>query len=372
MEEQEHEFIPKGDDSKQIVSFGENYTDSAIALFTEKALGLSAETTEKYNELTGHIATVRTSRTSMDKVRVKLKKPALDYCRAVESEFKKRTDQLLAIEGPMKAIKKAADDIKAKKKQEREDRKLEAERIEQERVLGITFKIAQHFNQMMPAELVGKPALAIHARLQKVSRVEILENDYQEFIGKAREEKAVLVQRLKDLYKDTHDNEEADEKRKIEEAALALQKEELEREQAELAAAKDKQDREAEAERKRIAAEDRRQAQVEKDRVEAIRKAEDEKAQAAFDEEQRIHQAEQEEIRTAELAEKLKAEAKRLEEIRPDIDKIKTIAQNVFDKAVDCCAVYGPENVVAKALVVEYLSNLAILNGDFVTNGEDL
>jgi hypothetical protein len=90
----------------------------------------SVETPEKYRAVVKAIAETRKWRTDLEADRVKLKQPALERCRVIDAEAKRITNELFAIENPLKKLKEDFD--KAKERAEREA--AEAERKELERL----------------------------------------------------------------------------------------------------------------------------------------------------------------------------------------------------------------------------------------------
>jgi len=164
--------------------------------------------------------------------------------------------------------------------------KEEAERIEQERILDITIRINTNFALDTIQGLEDKPSVMIQARIQRVTAIEILAKDYQEYVTEAVNAKNLLLAHLNTLYSTKAQQEEADriqkEQNQIREAEDALRKKEDERLEAErkkLAedkAAFEKQQADAKKER-----EDREKAEEEKREADAKAQREAEEEEAA-------------------------------------------------------------------------------------------
>jgi colicin import membrane protein len=142
--------------------------------------------------------------------------------------------------------------------------KAEKERIERERVTAIGAMINENFSMESAASLQKKPSAMVHARMQRVSAIEIPAEEYQEFVTEAVKAKAELVAHLNDLYNRKLQQELEDQKRKEEEARLKAEREELDRQKAEFeqrqAEARAKEEAEAKA---KAEAEAREQAEAE-------------------------------------------------------------------------------------------------------------
>jgi hypothetical protein len=101
-------------------------SEAQIADFAAKCVDLTTDTPEGYEQVRLAIASLRDTRTSIEKRRVELKADALAYGRLVDSEAKRYTTLLLAIEEPLKVKKAVVDDEKARIKAEADRVKLEA------------------------------------------------------------------------------------------------------------------------------------------------------------------------------------------------------------------------------------------------------
>lgn len=110
-------------------------TEATIAAIAKKCAPLSAETSHGYEEVRLAIADIRETRVAIEKRRVELKTDALAYGRLVDSEAKRFTVMLLAIEEPLKLKKEEVDYEKSRLKAEKDaaERKLVEDRIRLER-----------------------------------------------------------------------------------------------------------------------------------------------------------------------------------------------------------------------------------------------
>lgn len=100
-----------------------NVSDEAIRGLRKKLTGLKADTPSGYLCVKTGIAEVRTLRVGVESKRKQLKEDALKYGRMVDGEAKRITDALSAIEEPLKAEKDKADNAKElAKKMEQEAR----------------------------------------------------------------------------------------------------------------------------------------------------------------------------------------------------------------------------------------------------------
>jgi dsDNA-specific endonuclease/ATPase MutS2 len=95
-------------------------TDDAIALKRGQYAVLKADTKEGYEQVRLAIADCRETRSAIEKRRKELKADSLEYGRKVDAVAKHLTEQIEAIEGPLKAQKAAIDEEKARVKAEKE------------------------------------------------------------------------------------------------------------------------------------------------------------------------------------------------------------------------------------------------------------
>lgn len=96
-------------------------TDDAIALKRGKYALLTADTPQGYELVRLAIADCRETRLAVEKRRKELKVDSLEYGRKVDTVARHLTDQIEAIEQPLKIAKAAIDDEKARVKEEKQE-----------------------------------------------------------------------------------------------------------------------------------------------------------------------------------------------------------------------------------------------------------
>lgn len=216
---------------------------------------------------------IRTARTGLEKLRKELKEPALRRCQLIDSEAKRLTQALVAIEDPIDTLIKTEE-------QRVEDEKAEAARQEQLRVGAIRERI-EMFNVMPPW---GAKSDEIRARLREVSDIPIDES-FAEFTEAAAIAKAQAITRLSTLAEEAAGLEAEQERlKKLAEetqAKLAEERAKAEAERQERIEAQRKLDEAAAQERERLAAE-ARAAQEAQERERAAALAEQQRQHAEF------------------------------------------------------------------------------------------
>ncbi|MBN8639321.1 MAG: hypothetical protein J0M07_28640 [Anaerolineae bacterium] len=235
---------------------------------------------------------LRDHRVSLEKERVRIKAPALERCRQIDSEAKRITAELEALEGPID------DQIKAEEQRKQREKEA-AEQAERE----ARAKIAALFDTIkgMPLRAVNATAKEIEALIAEAEGIKV-DHLPDDMIAAANFEKKIASNGLKAALDARHLADQEAERIKAERA-------ELDRLRAEAAAVQAEKDRLAAEERAREAAEGRRLEQVEREKREAIERAERE-ARAA---EQARIDAERAEARRIEDAQRAEA-AKKLRE----------------------------------------------------------
>lgn len=227
-------------------------TEAAIAAIAEKCAPLAADTSQGYEEVRLAIAQIRETRVAIEKRRVELKAEALKYGRIVDSEAKRFTDLLVAIEDPLKAKKQAVDDEKARVKAEADAVKLRALEAEIAANRERQEAEAKALRDIEEARLaVERDRLAAErqqleaerARLDEVARVE-----------RERAEAALVSERARLAEV---------------EAAQRAEREAIEKERRAVAAEREKAEREEFERRAAIKAEEDAKLKAERDRVEA-------------------------------------------------------------------------------------------------------
>ncbi|MFY7700494.1 MAG: hypothetical protein ACOVQH_09510 [Burkholderiaceae bacterium] len=301
-------------------------TDAAIAELKQELSGLT-----EYNAVSKGIAKVRTLRTRIEATRKQLKADSLAWGRKVDSEAKRITEQLEAIEEPLKLLKAAIDEAK-----EREKAAIEAAKYaETNRRIKSFADLEYEMNPFLVAEMtkeeyetaLGVASLAFRTVLEKRRQ------EAEAAEAAKREAEAAEVARAE---------------------SIRAEREALARERAELEAEKAKRD-EAERLRREAVEEQERIARIEIARVQAEQEAEREKLQAerdklareAAEREEAIRCAREEAIRCAreeadakERAEAARfeadksrqakaAEAARIEALKPDAEKFQAFAKQI-------------------------------------------
>lgn len=243
-------------------------TEAALAELRERhAIVITNDpaTTKGMAALKEFRATVRGLRTSLEAERKRIKEPALERCRLIDSEAKRITAELLKVEEPTDEIIKAEEARKAAIKAEQE-------RIERERVAGIQQKIYELAN--WPQRAIGKTAAEMKDMLAELSGFVPTADVYAEFIEQAEAAVRAAIEKLADMTQAAVEQEEA--KRAAAEEAARL-KAERDRVAAEL------------AEQRRIQAAERAAHDAEMAKLAAERKAlEDQRAAAEAAERNRL------------------------------------------------------------------------------------
>lgn len=102
--------------------------EQQISTLRAECSGLTADTKQGYEQVRLAIGKVRDIRVAIEKRRVELKADALEWGRKVDSEAKRITAALVAIEEPLKLEKAKVDEAKERERKAKE----EAERLERE------------------------------------------------------------------------------------------------------------------------------------------------------------------------------------------------------------------------------------------------
>lgn len=228
-------------------------------------------------------AELRDYRVSLEKERVTIKAPALERCRQIDSEAKRITAELSALEDPIDATIKAEEQRKANEKAERE-------RIERERVEAVN----RRFQDMraIPLGAMNCDADGIRALIDSSEAIDI-ESFPDDMRAAAQYEKRIVVTALRAaLDARLQADEEA--------AKIAADRAELDRLRAEQEALRAEADRLAQAERDRVAAAERaaeEAARAEREAAELAERAERDADEAK----QRAEREEADRIKRADL-----------------------------------------------------------------------
>lgn len=246
-------------------------------------------------------AEVKGYRVALEHKRKEIKAPALERCNQIDSEAKRITAELLALEEPLDVQIKAEE---ARVEEERL-RKLEEERQRQE---AIQARIAEIRN--LPGTLLGKPSVIIQGKLARLREEVLDEDEFAEHYQTARDALDACIARVDQLLQAQLETEAEARRVEAERAELARLREEAEarRRQDEERAAAER------AEQDRIAREEReREAQAQREREDAERaerQRQEDEARAQREEQERIAREERDRRRAAEEAE-LRAERER-------------------------------------------------------------
>jgi colicin import membrane protein len=211
-------------------------------------------------------AVIRDYRVSLEKKRVEIKAPALERCRQIDSEAKRITAELSALEDPIDTTIKIAEEAK-------ERAKAALEQAERERIAALNAR----FNEIkaLPLTAVGATADEILAQIEEAELIDpaTFPEDMQ---PAAAYEKRLAISALRAaLDKRRADDAEAEK--------IKADRAELDRLRADADALRIENDRLAQVERDRLAAEQQaEQARIDAERAEA-RRIEDEARAAAAD-----------------------------------------------------------------------------------------
>jgi len=329
----------------QIAEF--NQTEGALAVLKEKYTEIpDCSTKEGYEECRIGIAELRTLRTSLDKVRKGLNADDQARINFRNSEAKRITGELTALENPMKAAKQAVDEEKERKKREAAEK-------EQKRV-----DMIRHQINLIGVSMQAYPGMSEEDLEQcRVNLKNAFDFDFQEFAEQAKLEFERVSRHLEKVFEERNAHIEEQERVKEEQAKLEAERKRLAEEQAkieeerkEAAAAMQKAQEEAEAAK--------REAEEEKRKIQAEREAE----QKAKEEEARKEQE------SKAMAERVAAEEKRQESLRPDKDKL-------HDWFAKLRQIDGPAGIKAqesKDLLAECLEDLNFLSTNYMEKLEKL
>lgn len=347
----------------QIVEYSP--TEAALTTLSAQYSGVTYDvtTTVGMSEAKVARATIKGYRTSLEKMRVELKAPALERSRLIDAEAKRITVELVKLEGPID------EQIKAEESRKEQERiaKAEADRL---RIANNIGKIEQI--KAVPANVTAMTSAEVSNVIVRLENLAVGDAEYQEFRPMAQDAKVTALQQLSDILTEklTQEAESVrlEIERQAEEARAEAERQERDRlaqiESERLAAEQKKLDEErtvfeeekAEVARKqaeddRIAREAREAAQAEEDRKAAEIKKEQDAIAAEQQEKDRIAAVTAEE-------ERKKAEAKAAEE-----EKARRLAEAKCESATDafkrildlCCddSLQDYEALVQIALVAE-------------------
>lgn len=305
-------------------------TDAAIAELKQELSGLT-----EYNAVSKGIAKVRTLRTRIEATRKQLKADSLAWGRKVDAEAKRITEQLEAIEEPLKLLKAAIDEAK-----------------EREKAAIAAAKEAETNNRLRMFADLEYP-------INPFLVAEMTKEEYEAALGVASLAfRTVLEKRRQDAEAAEAAKREAEAAEVARAEAIRAEREALARERAELEAEKAKRDeenrlrqeaieeqqrierielariqaeREAEAQREREALEaERAKLQAERDRLAREAFEREEAIRIAKEQKEAEKRAEAARIEAERIAFEAKAaEAARLEALKPDAEKFREFAKQI-------------------------------------------
>lgn len=288
-------------------------------------------------------AELREHRVGLEKERVRIKAPALERCRQIDSEAKRITAELEALENPIDEQIKAEEERKAREKEERERQ----ERARQEAM------------QKWFADVRGLPLRAVNATAEQI-RIMIAEAEKTDTSLVSDDNQAAAKFEVRNAVAGLKAALDARLSADEEVDRVKAERAELEKLRAEQAAVQAERERLAAQERERIAADERRKEEQARAEREAIERAEREAREA----EQARIDAERAEQRKREDAERVERErvlreqeaAAAAERERLDAEK-KAAAKRAHQQAIDNATLIG-----AAAEAVELLKNNGLGN----------
>lgn len=256
-------------------------------------------------------AEVRKYRIDLEKERVRIKAPALEHCRQIDSEAKRITAELEALEKPIDEQIKAEEQRKEREKAAKEQAEREARDAMNRRFDEI---------RALPLKAVGKTEAEIDEIIAEAQKT-----DTDSFPDNV---KAAAVYELKIAIASLKAAKDARYAQEREAAKIAAEREELERLRAEQAAVQAERERIAAEEAERVAAEARRVEELEREKREAIERAEREarEAEQARIDAERAEQRRKEDAERAKAAEKLRKEQEAAAEARAKFEAEKKAA----------------------------------------------
>lgn len=215
-------------------------TEQALAELRNKyaATVFDVRTSKGMREAREARAEIKGYRVALEKKRVEIKAPALERCRAIDTEAKRITGELLKLEDPIDETIKAEE---ARKEEER----LAALAAEQRRVAAIVEKIDAI--RALPGTLVGKPSVVIKGQLAKLREQDLTTDDFAEQLPTAEEARDAAVARIEQQLPAQLDHEAEQKRIEEERAELTRMREEnerLQRQAEERAAADARRERE--------------------------------------------------------------------------------------------------------------------------------
>lgn len=281
--------------STEIIEYTE--TEKALAELRNKYAGVVFDVTKfkHMQEAKQARAELRTTRTTLEKMRVDIKAPALDRCRKIDSEAKRITGELLALEQPIDEQIKAEEQRKEREKAEA-DARAQAER----EAVQARFDAAKG----LPGRALGATTVEIEAL---IAEAEAMDGTFATDVltSAFRFERDTALAALKDAAQRQFEAEQAAE---AEAKRVASEREELARLRAEREAVQAEAERMAKEKAALIAEQERQREAAERAKREAVEFAERQAREAAEAAARQAHEAEERRIEAE------RAEARRIED----------------------------------------------------------
>lgn len=193
-------------------------TNAALAMLKQKYSEVpDANTEEGYAVIKAGIKELTGLRTSLEAARKREKAPYLQAGKIIDEEAKRITDELVALEDPMKAAKKVVDD--------------RVERERQERIARLQLKVDAI--KGMPAQVRGKSSGDIAAMIDRCGEIDTA-HDFYDLTKEAQAAQQASMDELTQMLTDRLAFEQAEQQRNQLAAQLAEQQEQMRRQQAEM------------------------------------------------------------------------------------------------------------------------------------------
>ena len=234
-------------------------TDLAISEMKNKTADLKVTDNKERADVTVHLLQVKKIRVAVEAKRVELKADAIAFGRNVDKEAGRIKELLLEVENPLKEMRTKYDDKK-------EAEKAEKERIEAERVAAVQKKMDDM--RGFPECAVSETACGVKSAIQRLTDIEITQEEYNEFFMDAKHIKKTVLAKLEDIYtsavaREAEDERLEKERKDLEEKRIKMDK--LEAARKKKAAAEQKVKDDAEAKRQAAAKKERDAMQAERD-----------------------------------------------------------------------------------------------------------
>jgi hypothetical protein len=291
-----------------LVSYGE--TEKKLAQIRELYKEVPDCTTkEGYEVARSGIRELVSLRTGLEKDRVLKKADALAYGRRVDDEAGRVKDEILALELPLKAAKKAIDDEKEAKREAKKQ-------AEFKRVNDIRAKIT-HIRDV-PTKAISMTSDELSEKIKVMESYSITLEAYHEFFEEAQTAMTETLGVLRQALAEKINAEKVAKEQEAERLRLKAEADELERKRVAQQAELDRQREESARKQAEIDAENKRKA----DELAAKQEEENRKRQAELDRQQR--EIEERERKMREEEQKRKDEEARIQREKEEADRKET------------------------------------------------